>query len=92
MGVPWAFTVAVYCAGCLQQLSVGQLINPIRNIPIYHIIELVQMALGEEPKRRIKKHAFNLLLGVMRNQFFRIFSPRRYRARDLETIEPMGGK
>jgi Fe-S oxidoreductase len=85
---PKADAVAVYCAGCLQQLSVGQLINPLRNIPIYHIIELVQMAIGEEPKRRIRRRAMTLLTGVVRNQFLKVLSPKRYRAVDLDRIEP----
>ncbi|MBN1532074.1 MAG: (Fe-S)-binding protein [Spirochaetes bacterium] len=84
---PGADAVAVYCAGCLQQLSVGQLINPLRNIPIYHLLELVQMAIGEEPKRRIRRRAMTLLAGVIRNQFPKVLSRRRYRAIDLDRIE-----
>jgi Fe-S oxidoreductase len=85
---PKADAVAVYCAGCLQQLSVGQLLNPLRNIPIYHIIELVQLAIGEEPKRRIKSRALTLLSGVIKNQFPKVLSRRRYQMPDLESIEP----
>ncbi len=85
---PKADAIAVYCAGCLQQLSVGQLINPVRNIPIYHIIELIQMAIGEEPKHRIKRHAVTLLAGVMRKQFPQVLSLRRYRAPELDRIVP----
>ncbi len=85
---PKADAVAVYCAGCLQQLSVGQLLNPVRNLPIYHILELVQMAIGEEPKRRIKSRAMTLLSGVIKNQFPKVLSPRRYQVPELDKIEP----
>jgi Fe-S oxidoreductase len=85
---PNADAVAVYCAGCLQLLSVGQLINPLRNIPIYHIIELVQMAIGEKPERRIKSRAVTLLSGVIRKQSPKVLSLRRYRAADLDRIVP----
>jgi Fe-S oxidoreductase len=86
---PRADAIAVYCAGCLQQMSVGQLLNPIRQIPIYHILELVQTAIGETPKRRIKGHALTLLTGVVRHQFPKVLSTRRFRSPDLDRVEPI---
>lgn len=84
---PKADAIAVYCAGCLQQLSVGKLINPLRNIPVYHIIELVQLAIGEKPERRIRSHALTLLAGVIKNQFPQMLSPRRFQTRELGLAE-----
>ncbi|HDP80419.1 MAG TPA: (Fe-S)-binding protein [Spirochaetes bacterium] len=86
---PKADAIAVYCAGCLQQLSVGQFMHPLRNIPIYHLIELVQMAIGEKPERRIRGHAFTMLTGVAIKQFPKTLSWRRYRMPGLESIEPV---
>lgn len=85
---PKADALAVYCAGCLQQLSVGQIVNPLKNIPVYHIIELVQLAVGEAPARRARKRAMTLLGGVIKNQFPEVLSRRRYRAEELERIVP----
>ena len=75
---PGADAVAVYCAGCLQQLSVGQILIPFRRIPVYHIIELVQIATGETPARRIKKRARQLLAGTLIKQGPMVLSSRRY--------------
>lgn len=86
---PKADAIAVYCAGCLQQMSVGQMLNPGRNIPIYHIIELVQTAIGETPQRRIRSHARTLLTGIVRGQFPKLISSRRFRSSGLERMEPV---
>ncbi len=80
---PKADAGAVYCAGCLQLLSVGQIIDPLHSRPIYHIIELIQMATGENPERRIESRARQLLAGVVRNQALKILSPFRYKMNGL---------
>ncbi len=86
---PKADAIAVYCAGCLQQMTGGQLLNPLRNIPIYHIIELVQMAIGEKPERRVRRRAMTLLAGIIRKQSPKLLSTRRYRAPELNRLEPI---
>ena len=66
-----------YCAGCLQMLSVGQMFYP--GAPeLYHLLELVQMAAGEEPKRRIKARAKLFLQGVLVNQAPSLLSRKRF--------------
>ncbi len=85
---PGADAVAVYCAGCMQQLSVAQLINPIRNMPVYHLLELVQLAIGETPQRRIRQRARLILAGVLRYQAPMLLSRKRYTMKGLE-IEPL---
>ena len=84
---PKADAVAVYCAGCLQLLSVGQIGNPLYRKPIYHILELVQIAMGETPRKRIKKRALQFLGGVIRNQAFKVLSPVRFTMDGLYKIE-----
>jgi len=84
---PRADAVAVYCAGCLQLLSVGQIANPFFNLPVYHIIELIQMAIGEIPERRIKKRARQFLTGVVRNQLPMVLSQKHYIMDGLDLIE-----
>ncbi len=65
------------------------MLNPIRNIPIYHLIELVQLAIGEEPKRRVRSRSMTLLAGIIREQSPKLLSLRRYRATELDSIEPI---
>ncbi len=59
--------VAVYCSGCLEMLSVSQYVSRI-GAPVYHILELVQEAIGETPLRRHRGVARNFLVGALRNQ------------------------
>ncbi len=83
---PGADAVAVYCAGCLQMMSVGQLLNPARNLPIYHLIELVQMAIGEKPERRIKTRGIHFIAGLMRHQAPLLLSGKRYTMNGIDEI------
>jgi len=77
-----AQALAVYCAGCLQMLTVGQIVYPSR-MPVYHIFELLQMATGEEPARRHKQRARTTFTGVAINQFPKVLSRKRFFMRDL---------
>ena len=77
-----AEAIAVYCAGCLQMLSVGQIVYPNR-MPVYHILELLQMAIGETPEGRRKKRARLTFRGVMVNQFPKVLSKKRFFTQDL---------
>ncbi len=74
-----ADAVAVYCAGCLQMLTVGQIAHPFNNMPVYHLLELVQMAIGETPARLNRKRGRTMFAGVMRHQLPLVLSPRRFR-------------
>jgi hypothetical protein len=77
-----AQALVVYCAGCLQMLTVGQIVYPSR-MPIYHIFEMLQMATGEEPARRHKQRARTMFTGVATNQFPKVVSRKRFFMRDL---------
>jgi len=72
-----AQALAVYCAGCLQMLGVGQIVYR-TGMPIYHILELLQMAIGEEPQRRNKHYARLMFQGVAINQFPLVLSRKRF--------------
>jgi Fe-S oxidoreductase len=66
-----------YCAGCVQMLSTGGVGWP--GAPeVYHLLELVQMAAGEKPERRIKQRARAMLLGTLRNQTPKLISGVRF--------------
>lgn len=58
---------AAYCSGCLEMLSTARYVSRIGR-PVYHILELIQYAIGETPLRRQRRVARNFLIGVLRNQ------------------------
>jgi Fe-S oxidoreductase len=59
--------VAVYCSGCLEMLSVSRYVSRMGR-PVYHILELIQQAIGETPLRRHRRVARDFLVGTLRNQ------------------------
>jgi len=79
-----AEATVVYCAGCLQMLSVGKIAIPIE-MPIYHILEMLQLAIGEKPARRQDQRARQILEGVMENQFPIIDSKERFWAKEIKS-------
>ena len=83
-----ADAIATYCAGCLQMLPLGQLVKPWARQPIYHVMELLQMALGEPTisQRERRRRAATVLGGVTRNQGPAVLSRR------CEPIPPFGAK
>ncbi|HOO56838.1 MAG TPA: (Fe-S)-binding protein [bacterium] len=68
-----ADATATYCAGCLQMMSSGSTVYPGAK-PVYHIIELVQMAAGEKPARRAPARGRQMLAGTMINQAPKLLS------------------
>nr|MDO8080404.1 (Fe-S)-binding protein [Candidatus Freyarchaeota archaeon] len=76
--------LGVYCAGCLQMLSVGKKVWPTR-IPIYSISELVQMTIGEKPAHRCSQRASTIFKGVILHQFPKTLSWKRFW---LDEIKP----
>jgi len=72
-----AGATCVYCAGCLEMMSVARLPDPNRR-PVYHLLELVQMALGEQPRRRQGALARGFVAGTLRRQFPQMLNPRRF--------------
>jgi Fe-S oxidoreductase len=61
--------VVVYCATCLLMLSIGQMFSPTKT-PIYHIIEVLQLATDEEPLRRHAKRAEDITVGLLKKAEF----------------------
>lgn len=81
-----AQAVVTYCAGCLQMLSVGKIVYPTHGMPVYHLLEILQMAIGEKPARLNKKRARTMFAGVARKQMPLVLSSRRHRV-DVHTPE-----
>jgi len=61
--------LVVYCATCLLVLTIGQMFYPIK-MPVYHIIEVLQLAIGEEPLRRHTKRAEDIVVGLFKKTEF----------------------
>jgi len=53
----------VYCATCLLILSMGKIAYPTK-MPILHVLELLQLAVGEEPLARNLQRAEDLVRGM----------------------------
>ncbi len=78
-----ADAIVVYCAGCLQMLSTGKILYPIR-MPVYHILEILQMAIGEKPARRQDHRGRLFLAGMLRHQSPKVISGRRFKVLKIE--------
>jgi Fe-S oxidoreductase len=72
-----ADATCVYCSGCLEMLSVARFADPSRR-PTLHLLELVQRAIGETPRRRQAALARQFLAGALRHQFPRLLSSDRF--------------
>jgi Fe-S oxidoreductase len=81
-----ADATCVYCSGCLEMMSVGRFVDPNRR-PVVHLLELVQWAIGETPRRRQGALARQFVLGALRRQFPRLLSRERFWLPDLP-LEP----
>ncbi len=73
-----AEAVVTYCAGCLQMLATGQLAYPFGGQPIYHLLQLVQLAYGERPRVVFHRRALTSLWGTLRHQGPALLDPRRF--------------
>jgi len=77
-----AGATCVYCSGCLEMMSVARFADPNRR-PVYHLLELVQLAIGEVPRRRQADLARQFILGTARRQFPQLLSTQRFWLPDL---------
>ena len=72
-----ADATCVYCSGCLEMMSVARYADP--NLrPVLHLLELVQRAIGETPRRRQAILARQFLAGAVRYQFPKLASRDRF--------------
>jgi len=72
-----ADATCVYCSGCLEMMSVARYADPNRR-PVLHLLELVQWAIGETPRRRQATLARQFLAGAVRHQFPKLPSRHRF--------------
>jgi Fe-S oxidoreductase len=86
-----ADAICVYCAGCLATLTTAQKLYFRKNMKIYHIIELIQKAMGEEPALTdtIKKERANAFFwGIMKNQMPKMLSRKRFTIAEIPEDPP----
>jgi Fe-S oxidoreductase len=81
-----ADATCVYCSGCLEMTAVARLVDPNRR-PVFHLLELVQMATNESPRRRQGALARAFVLGTVRRQFPQLISRKRFWLPEL-AVEP----
>jgi len=82
--------VCVYCAGCLAEFMTNKKLY-FKKLKVYHIIELVQMAIGENPsltKRAKKKRGRHFFWGIIRKQFPKILSKKKFRIAEIPEEPP----
>ncbi len=72
--------LCVYCSGCNQTINISKILylRPFK-MPILHLIELIQIATGETPKRLINKTKWNIFWGILKHQLPRLYLPKRFK-------------
>jgi Fe-S oxidoreductase len=85
-----ADATCVYCSGCLEMMSVARFADPNRR-PVFHLLELVQLAIGETPRRRQGTLARQFVLGTVRHQFPRLLSREWFWLPELPVTPDMEG-
>ncbi len=89
-----ADAVCVYCAGCLATFESAKKLY-FKKLKVYHIIELIQMAMEEKPsltKKTKKKRAKHFFWGVMKKQVPKIPSKKTFRIEDAPEDPPPYGE
>jgi Fe-S oxidoreductase len=79
-----AEAIVTYCAGCLQTLAIGGVGLPFLQMPMYHLIELIQLAIGEQPQRLYKKRARQMFTGILRHQVPAMLSSKRFYSEEIK--------
>ncbi|MFX0071333.1 MAG: (Fe-S)-binding protein [Candidatus Hermodarchaeota archaeon] len=87
-----ADAVCVYCAGCLATLLTAKKLY-FKKVKIYHILELLQIAIGEEPMtyKDKKKRAKDFFLGIVRKQFPMVTSKKTFKITEIPEDPPPYG-
>ncbi|MFX0043563.1 MAG: (Fe-S)-binding protein [Candidatus Hodarchaeota archaeon] len=89
-----ADAVCVYCAGCLATFTANKKLY-FKKLRVYHIIELLQFATGENPsltKRNKKKRAKHFFWGTMWKQVPIITSKKTFNLSDIPEDPPKYGE
>ncbi len=82
--------LCVYCAGCLATYLTSMNLYFKKKIKVYHIIELLQMAIGEKPmsNKTKNKRAKHFFWGIIKNQLPKTISKKTFKIADISEIPP----
>jgi len=82
--------LCVYCAGCLATYMTSMNLYMKKRIKVYHIIELLQMAIGEKPMtyKAKKKRAKHFFWGIMKKQLPKTFSKKTFKIAGISETPP----
>jgi len=86
-----ADAICVYCAGCLATLTTAQKLYLREKMKVYHIIELIQKAICEEPvltEEMKKERANKFFWGIMKNQMPMLLSRKRFKIEEIPEEPP----
>jgi Fe-S oxidoreductase len=86
-----ADAICVYCAGCLATLSTAQRLYLRKRMDIYHIVELLQKAIGKPPvltEKTKKQRAKQFFWGIIKNQFPKILSRKGFKIAEIPEDPP----
>ncbi len=85
--------MCVYCAGCLATFMGNKKLY-FKKLKVYHIIELIQMAIGEKPhltSKMKKKRGNNFFWGVIRKQVPKLLSKKTFEISEIPEEPPKYG-
>ena len=82
--------LCVYCAGCLATYLTSMNLYFKKKMNVYHIIELLQMAIGEKPmsNKAKKKRAKHFFWGIMKKQLPKTFSKKTFKIAEVSEFPP----
>ncbi|MGV9173938.1 MAG: (Fe-S)-binding protein, partial [Promethearchaeia archaeon] len=89
-----ADAICVYCAGCLATLLTPRPFYLKKYMKVYHIIELLQKAIGEEPMsyEAKKQRAKTFFWGILKHQLPKTLSRKRFKIEDIPEDPPPYGE
>ncbi|MGV9197656.1 MAG: (Fe-S)-binding protein [Promethearchaeia archaeon] len=89
-----ADAICVYCAGCLATLLTPRPFYLKKYMKVYHIIELLQKAIGEEPMsyEAKKQRAKTFFWGILKHQLPKTLSRKRFKIEDIPGDPPPYGE
>ncbi|MFX1390897.1 MAG: (Fe-S)-binding protein [Promethearchaeota archaeon] len=82
--------ICVYCAGCLATFMGNRKLY-FRKFKVYHIIELLQVAIGEESsltKKSKRKRGNDFFWGAIRKQASKLFSKKTFKIAEIPEDPP----
>ena len=82
--------LCVYCAGCLATYMTSMKLYFKKRMKVFHIIELLQMAIGETPMshKAKKKRAKDFFRGIMKKQLPKTLSRKTFKIAEISENPP----